>query len=73
VSDRQRRPRVLGEYELEGGAFGAARTAARGEQRDIRFGGAHGDGPGDLAEHRSRALSRPGTLWRAVLHRIRTD
>jgi len=58
VSDRRRRPRVLGEYELDGGAF----AAARGEQRDTR-----------VPERRLRALSRPGTVWRAVLRRIRTD
>jgi hypothetical protein len=62
VSDRRRKPRVLGEYELDGGAFAVARTAVRGEQRDTRV-------PGQ----RLRALSRPGTLWRAVLRRIRTD
>ncbi|MEY9926556.1 hypothetical protein ABH926_001178 [Catenulispora sp. GP43] len=57
VSDRQRRPRVLGEYELDGGAF----ALARGEQRDT-------PAPGQ----RLPALGRPGTLWRAVLRRIRT-
>jgi len=57
VSERQRRPRVLGEYELDGGAFGLA----RGEQRDT-----------PTAQQRLRALGRPGTLWRAVLRRIRT-
>ncbi|WP_143765438.1 hypothetical protein [Catenulispora acidiphila] len=67
MSDRQRRRRVLGEYELDGGAFGSAlgsaRTAVRGEQRDTR---------GEASELRARALGRPGTLWRAVLRRIRT-
>jgi hypothetical protein len=50
---------------LEGGAFADGRSAARGEQRDIRG--------GDTPDARARALSRPGSLWRAVLRRIRTD
>ncbi|MEZ0111814.1 hypothetical protein ABH920_005832 [Catenulispora sp. EB89] len=59
MSERRRRPRVLGEYELDGGAF----ALARGEQRDT---------PTSAPQQRLRALGRPGTLWRAVLRRIRT-
>ena len=69
-----RRPRVLGEYELDGGAFGPARggapaalpgwTGLRGEQRDT----------GPFREARlPRELGRPGTLWRAVLRRLRAE
>jgi hypothetical protein len=53
---------------LDGGAFGPARGAVRGEQRDT-----FRDTFREASEQQVRALSRPGTLWRAVLHRIRTD
>ncbi|GAA1974169.1 hypothetical protein GCM10009838_37660 [Catenulispora subtropica] len=42
VIERKRGPRVLGEYELEGGAFGPAAGAGRGEQRDTRAAGGKG-------------------------------
>ncbi|MEY9890897.1 hypothetical protein ABIA35_003855 [Catenulispora sp. MAP12-49] len=59
MSERRRRPRVLGEYELDGGAF----APARGEQRDTPD-----------PQEPLRTLGRPaGSLWRAVLRRIRTS
>ncbi|NUR58045.1 MAG: hypothetical protein HOV87_05010 [Catenulispora sp.] len=63
MSDRQRRPAGLGEYELEGGAFGAAAEPGR-ERRDQR--NTHGHSAAE------RALARPGSLWGAVLRRIRS-
>ncbi|WP_194914620.1 hypothetical protein [Catenulispora rubra] len=67
MSERRRRPRVLGEYELDGGAF----ALARGEQRDTATLTPILTLP-PTAQQRLRALGRPGTLWRAVLRRIRT-
>ncbi|MEY9858174.1 hypothetical protein ABH935_003787 [Catenulispora sp. GAS73] len=63
MSERRRRARVLGEYELDGGAF----ALARGEQRDTAA-----PTLTPTAQQRLRALGRPGTVWRAVLRRIRT-
>ncbi|GAA2045758.1 hypothetical protein GCM10009839_57400 [Catenulispora yoronensis] len=92
VSKRRRGAPVLGEYELEGGAFGPAGRAERSDRRDTRGGwsGAAARGadvmnvtnttglanvpnvPNVTNVGSGRTLSRPGSLWKAVLRRIRT-